>query len=250
MARLPAHRFPSNPDSPWNPEGSVTISTPSKGRPRPPYLTLVVLAVVAAAAVGALWYMAPTPGPDRPTITSSGTAAIGGPFQLTDTTGKQVTDKTYAGKYLLVYFGYTYCPDTCPTDLTLMSRAMDLLGKDGGAVQPIFITIDPERDTVQEMASYVSHFGPSLVGLTGTPEQIAAVARAYRVYYRKAPARQGDTGDTAGGARAGDDDYLMDHSSFIYFMGPDGAYIDNFAPGTTPKDMANRIREILQGGAK
>jgi cytochrome oxidase Cu insertion factor (SCO1/SenC/PrrC family) len=220
------------------------ISTSSNGRSRPPYLTLAVFAVVAAIAVAVLWYVAPTPGNDKPTITSSGTADIGGPFTLTDNTGRRVTDKTYAGKYMLVYFGYTYCPDTCPTELSLMSRAVDQLGKDASAVQPIFITIDPERDTVKEMADYVSHFGSSLVGLTGTPEEIASVAKAYRVFYQKVAQHTED------GAKADPGGYLMNHSSFIYLMGPDGAYIDNFAPGTTPQDMAKRIRSIIDGGAK
>jgi len=193
-----------------------------------------------------LWYVAPTPGSDKPGITSRGTAAIGGPFRLTDNTGKTVTDKTYAGKYMLVYFGYTYCPDTCPTDLTLMSRAMDRLGKDASRVQPLFITVDPERDTVQEMADYVSHFGSSLVGLTGTPEEIASVAKAYRVFYQKVD-RHDDGGD---GGNSDGSDYLMNHSSFIYLMGTDGSYIDNFAAGTTPQEMADRIRDIIAGGAK
>ena len=191
-----------------------------------------------------LWYVAPTPGNDKPAITSSGTAAIGGPFHLTDNTGQQVTDKTYAGKYMLVYFGYTYCPDTCPTDLTLMSRAMDRLGKNAGQVQPIFITIDPERDTVQEMADYVSHFSDSLVGLTGTPEEIASVAKAYRVFYQKVG------GHDESGGKADPNDYLINHSSFIYLMGPDGAYIDNFAVGTTAQEMADRIRDVIAGTAK
>ena len=222
--------------------------TPPKGRARPPYFSLLVLAVILAVAVGVLWRVAPTPGPDKPTITSSGTADIGGPFHLTDDTGRSVTEKTFAGKYMLVYFGYTYCPDTCPTDLTLMSRAMDMLGKDAARVQPLFITIDPKRDTVQEMADYVSHFGPSLIGLTGTPEEIAAVAKAYRVYYQKVERpTDGNGGDEGNGS---DGDYLMNHSSFIYLMGPDGAYLDNFAPGTTPKEIADRIRGFIQGDAK
>ena len=154
-----------------------------------------------------------------------------------------MTDKTYAGKYMLVYFGYTYCPDTCPTDLTLMSRAMDMLGKDASRVQPLFITIDPARDTVKEMADYVSHFGDSLIGLTGTPDEIASVAKAYRVFYQKVDQK------VENGKKADADDYLMNHSSFIYLMGPDGRYIDNFPVGTTPREMADKIRDVMAGGA-
>ena len=179
--------------------------------------------------------MAPAPEDGKVATRSSGTAAIGGPFTLTDQTGKAVTDKTYAGKYELIYFGYTFCPDACPTDLQVMSSALDMLGSEAARIQPIFITIDPERDTVPVMADYVSHFHPSLIGLTGTPEQTAAAAKAYRVYYKKAPS------PVEGGV------YLMDHSSFTYLMGPDGGFLESFAPGTDPEDMARRVREIMGG---
>lgn len=159
-----------------------------------------------------------------------GTALIGGPFALVDGRGQPVTDATWAGKPLLIYFGYTYCPDVCPTELSVMSNALDLLGDDTDVV-PLFITVDPARDTAQVMADYVAHFHSRMVGLTGTAAQVAAAAKAYRVYYAKGPGEG--------------DDYLMDHSSFVYLMGRDHKYLAHFPPNTEPDAMAKRIRELL-----
>ena len=168
----------------------------------------------------------------RATASTTGAALIGGPFTLTDQTGKTRTNAEFRGKYMLIYFGYTYCPDFCPTELNTMSEAMGLLGADAAKVQPIFITIDPARDTVEQLKVYAQSFDPRLVALTGTPEQIAVVAKAYRVYYAKAP-----------GAKGGD--YLMDHSTFIYLMGPDGAYLTHFRYGMSAQDMAAGIRKYF-----
>jgi cytochrome oxidase Cu insertion factor (SCO1/SenC/PrrC family) len=153
--------------------------------------------------------------------------AIGGEFTLVDQTGVTRHAEDFRGKLMLVYFGYTFCPDACPTALQDMSRAIDLLGAKGDAVQPIFITVDPARDTVEQMKLYASNFHPRLIALTGTPEQIAAAAKAYRVYYEKGKS-------TAGGS----DDYLMDHTAFIYLMGRDGKYLSHFPPGATAEQMA------------
>ncbi|AWK86766.1 SCO family protein [Azospirillum thermophilum] len=162
---------------------------------------------------------------------------IGGRFTLTDHTGRTVTDADYRGKYLLIYFGYTYCPDVCPTELGVMAQALDRLDPAKAAkVQPLFVSVDPERDTVAHMKDYVALFHPRLVGLTGTPEQIRDVARAYRVYYAKAPQKDG-----------GPSDYLMDHSSFIYLMGPDGAFVGVYPAGTTPEQMAENLGARLSG---
>ena len=135
---------------------------------------------------------------------------------------------------MLVYFGYTYCPDACPTALQDMSQAIDLLGAKGADVQPIFITIDPDRDTPAQMKLYAENFHPRLVALTGTAEQVAAAARAYSVYYQK------EKPSTPNG-----DDYLMDHSGFIYLMGRDGRYVSHFPPGTTAEEMAKAIATHL-----
>jgi len=161
--------------------------------------------------------------------------AIGGPFTLTDHNGKQVTEKDFHGKNMLVFFGYTFCPDVCPTTLTDISEAMEKLGDDANKVTPVFITIDPARDTPEYLKEYVEHFDPRMVALTGTPEQITAVAKAYRVYFAKAAQEKG----------ADADDYLMDHSSVSYLMGPDGAFKIHFSHGTKPDILAQRIRENL-----
>ncbi len=183
-------------------------------------------------AAGIAWWQVKT----AQEMTTSGAAAVGGPFALVDHTGRPVTDADFRGKHLLVYFGYTYCPDVCPTELGVMAQAMDRLGPLAEKVQPLFITVDPKRDTVAHMAGYVELFHPRLVGLTGTPEQTAAAAKAYRVYHA-VPTGQ----DAAGG------DYLVDHSSFIYLMGPDGAFQRVFAAGAEPDQIAADIRSRLAG---
>ena len=191
-------------------------------------LALVIVAVVAFLAARQHF---------GPAANGPATVNLGGPFSLTDQDGKIVTDKDYAGRYMLVYFGYTYCPDVCPTSLAAIGRAMDILETKDAAlaarIQPIFITIDPERDTPALMKSYVKNFHPRLIGLTGTPEQIAAVAKAYKVYYAKAV----DKGAPA-------DSYLMDHSSITYLMGPDGKFVTHFAHGTTPDAMAEKLATL------
>jgi cytochrome oxidase Cu insertion factor (SCO1/SenC/PrrC family) len=161
------------------------------------------LGVLLLGAGATMWLGGSTPmGP-----------AIGGPFALTDTEGKRLTDKDLRGSYALVYFGYTYCPDVCPTTLNQMTEALDRLGPMAQRVRPVFITVDPKRDTPAVMKQYVSAFSPRLIGLTGTEAEIAAVAKEFRVYY--APHRTGD----------GPGDYTMDHSSVLYLLGPDGKFI-------------------------
>jgi cytochrome oxidase Cu insertion factor (SCO1/SenC/PrrC family) len=160
-------------------------------------------------------------------------ADIGGPFSLTDHHGNRVTQDSYAGKYLLVFFGYTYCPDVCPTELLVMGQALDELGDDAARVQGLFITVDPERDSVEKLAEYVPHFHPDLVGLTGTVEEVAAAGRAYRVYFRKEPAAEGEDG------------YLMAHSSIVYLMSPENEYLAHFVLGQSAEVVAERIEEFL-----
>jgi protein SCO1/2 len=164
-------------------------------------------------------------------VVSSGEALVGGPFQLTDHNGNAVTEKDFQGQNLLVYFGFTFCPDVCPTELAKMAAAIDMLPADAN-VTPLFITIDPERDGVEEVKAYAEAFHPKMVGLTGTPEQIREVAKAYRVYYAK---------NTTSGAT----DYLMDHSSIIYLMDENGKYTAHFTMQSTPEEMAARIREEI-----
>lgn len=158
---------------------------------------------------------------------------VGGPFTLEDGNGKQVSDRDYRGKYMLVYFGYTFCPDVCPTTLNEVADAMDHLGPKAGELQPIFITVDPKRDTPAVVKQYAAAFSPRLIGLTGTPEEIAKVAKEYRVYY--AEHRTGP----------GPNDYSMDHSSILYLMGPDGKFIAPVQADDSGAQMAAEISKLM-----
>ncbi|MBI2318743.1 MAG: SCO family protein [Betaproteobacteria bacterium] len=164
-------------------------------------------------------------------------AAPGGPFSLLDHTGKRVSDQTFRGSFLLIFFGYTYCPDFCPTTLQAIALAMDTLGGKSARIRPLFITIDPERDTPEALASYVGAFGHRIVGLTGTPEEIRKVANEYRVYFAKSRTGRPGDGDTS--------HYTVDHSAFTYLMGPDGKYLTHFAYGVPPQTMAKAIRQYI-----
>ena len=159
--------------------------------------------------------------------------AIGGPFQLTDQSGKPVTQADFRGRWMLVYFGYTFCPDVCPTELQTIAGALDKLGPDAAKVAPIFITIDPERDTPAVLADYVKLFDKRLIGLTGTAEQIRDVARKYRVYYAKVTPRSASS-------------YLMDHSSFVYLMDAEGRFRALLQPGASPDEVAAVIEAQLR----
>ena len=190
---------------------------------------IAVTALVLAGIVAFVLY-----GNNRPG--GSGTALVGGPFTLVDQDGETRTEKDFAGSYMLIYFGYTFCPDVCPTALQVMSHAMDRVKPEiAEKVTPVFITIDPARDTVAQLKSYVGNFHPRLVGLTGTPEQIARAAKAYRVYYGRA---RGDESST---------EYLMDHSSVVFLMGPDGAYLTHFTHQTPPDKMAEALTAYVGG---
>jgi protein SCO1/2 len=195
----------------------------------------VAIGVAAAIAVlpEARQALLPSAGPAATGQTTTGKALVGGPFTLTDDSGKRVTDKDYRGRHMLVFFGFTSCPDICPAGLQLMAATLENLGDKADRVTPIFISVDPERDTPEKLAAYVKHFDPRLVGLTGTPEEIAAITKAYRVYYKKVP------NDAAPG------DYGMDHTSIIYLMGPDGAFVTHFTPATTVDDMTAELEKVL-----
>ncbi len=166
--------------------------------------------------------------------------AVGGPFTLVDHDGRARTEADFRGRSMLVYFGFTYCPDVCPTALTAVAQALDRLGPDADKIAPVFITVDPERDLPEQLKEYVRHFHPRMTGLTGTKEQIAAVAKAYRVYYAKVRP-QG-----APGEKTPEDEYTMDHTSITYLMGPDGKFVAHFSHGTEPEAMAARIRRSLK----
>lgn len=163
----------------------------------------------------------------------SGKALIGGAFTLTDSAGKRVTEQSFRGKYMLLFFGYTSCPDICPAGLQLMAGALEKLGPKAERITPVFISVDPERDTPEKLAGYVKNFDPRLVGLTGTPEEIAAVTKAYKVYYAKTPSKEHP------------DDYTMDHTSIIYVMDPNGEFVTHFTPATSVDEMAAKLGKIL-----
>jgi cytochrome oxidase Cu insertion factor (SCO1/SenC/PrrC family) len=173
------------------------------------------------------------PAPSAGGIQLAQGVTLGGPFTLVDHTGRTVTERDFSGRLLLLYFGYTYCPDVCPTELGTIAAAMDAMGPAGERVTPVFITVDPERDTQAGMADYVSRFHPRMVGLRGSPEQTAQAARAFRVYFAKVQPR-----DTT--------DYLMDHSSFIYLVGPDGRVRSLFRPETSPEAIAAAVTAQLR----
>jgi cytochrome oxidase Cu insertion factor (SCO1/SenC/PrrC family) len=157
---------------------------------------------------------------------------IGGSFDLIDQNGRRRTDAEFRGKLLVLYFGYTYCADVCPTDLMAISSAINLLGPAGNDVQPIFITVDPQRDTVEHLRGYVSSFHPRLIGLTGAEYDIRKLALAYKVYYAKLETEHGMP-------------YAIDHTGFIYLIGRDGKYLGFFPPGTPSNRMVEIIRQHL-----
>jgi protein SCO1/2 len=156
----------------------------------------------------------------------------GGAFELVDSSGRSVTDRDFRGKWLLLFFGYTHCPDVCPTTLSDIAETLTRLGPLADQVQPLFITVDPERDTPQVLAEYTAAIDQRIVGLTGTPQQIAAAAKTYRIFYAKRPAG---------------DDYSMDHTAIIHVVRPNGHYASSFLTTDGPLQMASRLREMIAG---
>lgn len=195
--------------------------------PRRAFIVFAALVLIIAAGIGGYAWM------NRHPQQGTGVALVGGAFTLTDQNGRRVTEKDFLGRYMLVFFGYTYCPDVCPTELQVMMAALDALGPEASLVQPVFVSIDPARDTPEVLKSYVENFGPRLIGLTGTPDEIAAVAKAYRVYFAKA-------GNTPSAT-----DYLMDHSSIIYLMGRDGQFVKHMPYTTDAAKLASDIKQAL-----
>ena len=192
-------------------------------------LTAVMLALAAASAVAAglaLFVSKPAP-----VVTTSGTADIGGPFTLVSAQGGTVTDQTYRGKWLVLFFGYTYCPDVCPTTLNNISVALEALGADANKFQAAFVTVDPKRDTREVLADYLKSFDPRIVGLTGNPQQIDSIVREYRVYASQQR------------SESGDDNYVISHSGYVYLMDPQGKFV-NVIQGTESGDaIADWLRK-------
>src|SRR5438105_7865121 len=158
-------------------------------------------------------------------------AAIGGPFQLTDQAGQTVTDKNLKGRPTLIFFGFTHCPDVCPTSLFEISEVLRAMGKDADKVNAWFVSVDPERDTAAAMKDYLSSFDPHLKGLTGNPEAVAKVLSAYRVFSRKVPLKDGD--------------YTMDHTALVYLMDKDGRFVAPFNLKRTPEEAAVDLKRYL-----
>jgi protein SCO1 len=188
---------------------------------------VIVAAFGASLAVGLvlmLWAMGGLKNATAP-------AAIGGPFQLTDQAGRTVTEKNMQGRPTLIFFGFTHCPDICPTSLFEISEMLRAMGKDADRVNAYFISVDPERDSTEAMKDYLSSFDSHLQGLTGNPEQIAKVISAYRVYARKVPLKEGD--------------YTMDHTALIYLMDRDGRFVSPFNLKRPPEQAAADLRRYL-----
>jgi len=191
------------------------------------------LSLLLAVGIGAFALIQSKNGGGR-TTQQSGKALIGGAFDLIDHTGKRVSDKDYRGKFMLVYFGFTYCPDVCPTELQHIAGALDVIGeKRRKLMTPLFVTIDPERDTRELMATYVENFHPDIVGLVGTVEKIKAMGKAYRVYFKKVKEKDSPDG------------YTMDHSALVFLMDDKGQYVRHFSYGTDSDRMAKGIMEAM-----
>jgi cytochrome oxidase Cu insertion factor (SCO1/SenC/PrrC family) len=189
-----------------------------------------LIPVVALLGLAAWWL-----GADRAVrIVEDATAvSVGGPFEMLDHRGRVVTEQVLLSRYTLIYFGYTSCPDVCPTELNTMAQAIDTLPpKQAARVQPMFVTVDPERDTVAVLGAYVAAFHPRMIGLTGIAEQVAAIKKAYRVYSRSLE-------------KDDDGSYLVDHSTFIFLIGPDGRFLELLRPQLSIEEMADRLRRRL-----
>jgi cytochrome oxidase Cu insertion factor (SCO1/SenC/PrrC family) len=165
----------------------------------------------------------------------SGKAQVGGPFTLTDQYGNSRSLGDFRGKFVLLYFGYAFCPDVCPTDLAAMAQAIRTLGKEGDKLLPVFVTLDPERDTQELLRNYVAAFHPRFVALRGTEDEVRRVATAYKVYFEKVK----PPGSSA---------YLIDHMAFVFLLDRDGKYLAFFPPGTNAERMAVMVREVLAQG--
>jgi len=166
-------------------------------------------------------------------------AEVGGPFTLTDQNGKTVNDHDFRGKVMLVFFGFTSCPDLCPTTLLLMSQTVEQLKADAAKVAPIFVTVDPEHDTPAQMKTFLANFNPAIIGLTGTQKQIDDLKAGYKVYAEKVEAPKGEDKNAPSGQ-------TFDHSGYMYLMDKHGKFVTAFGPDTTPQTIAEKIRENLE----
>lgn len=196
-------------------------------------LLLIALAVIYGAWFYSSHFLSETQLAMASEKKGQGTPTVGGAFELIDHTGQRRIDKDFRGKFMMVYFGYRYCPDICPTALSTMTEALELLGAKANHIQPLFITVDPERDQREELAEYMQNFHPSFLGLTGSKEQIENARKAYRVFAVRAEEDRGSS------------DYLIDHSSIIYVMDRQGKLIAHFNHSTPPDQIAAALWKVL-----
>lgn len=194
-------------------------------------IILVVACFLFGVLLGAYALMLASGPGNR--VESSGKALVGGPFALVDASGRSVTDQDFRGRYMLIFFGFTHCPDICPSELQVMAGALDQLGDMSAKIVPIFITLDPERDTPEAVGAYVKNFSPNIVGLTGSVEAVAAAAKAYRVSFSKFQNQDGGK------------DYTIDHTALAYLMGTDGEYIAHIPYGTSVAQMVDILNRYL-----
>jgi protein SCO1/2 len=199
------------------------------------YALAAILLIGAISVSGYLWQLGEVRQAQMTQAGSqssgqTGVADVGGPFSLIDQDGVRRTDQDFHGRYMLVFFGFTYCPDVCPTTLAILSAALDEVGPAAENIVPVLITVDPARDTPEALKPYLSSFGSNFVGLTGTKEEIAAVADAYHAYY--------EIVETEGG------DYTLNHSTAIYLMGPDGKFVNNYSLNMGPDEIAEDLKRL------
>ena len=205
----------------------------------------VTCIALLASSLGPL-YSASAWAHDRSQSNLSPQSSNRGPFSLIDHNGRPVTDEDFLGKFMLVYFGYTHCPDLCPIDLQIMTQTIDLLGEQGEKVQPVFITVDPKRDTVEVMADYVARFHARLFGLTGTREQVDAAANTYRVRRMKFfPLNLDDDDERETGAPEDNSEYVVDHTTSFFLVGPDGRGLMQYAYGITAEELVEDIQQFI-----
>ena len=216
----------------------MTLAPVAVGGPgfRGRFLGAVVLALVWVFAASNAHADDPALGP---TSAKDLPISFGGPFTLIDHQGRERTDKDFQGRYLLIYFGYTFCPNICPTGLQTLSSALDLLGEGAARVQPLFVSVDPDRDKPEILKSFVAQFHPRLIGLTGSEKQVRYVARAYRIFRGKVVL-----------ADEPKDEYLVTHTPTTFLMGPDGKFVTLFPHDTDAEVMAKALKRYLTGSGR
>lgn len=197
---------------------------------------IAVAVAIMTAMVLILTLYLPGMRPQQPSTAATGAVAIGGPFTLTDARGNAFTDANLQGRYSLIFFGFTHCPDICPLTLQIITQALEAAGPAAEKVQPVFITIDPARDTPEALSAYMAAFDPRFVALTGTTEQVKGAEQSYRVFSAKVPIRDAEGKDTG--------DYAMNHSGYIYLMDRAGKYLAHFQKDAAPETIAAQLRQL------